>query len=230
MKIRIRNNEVGELIIDDYCNNENKKTLPFNTESIFKWYPLNLQYQYQYDSMRDECFLKLIRPQELVLCRYGLQSNSSAQSRKVLTSKGGKLDLYCEPVAEENNLIIERAKLLGVDTPDKPIALWKLSESFSILGKLLDKAFTEAIRPSEGEYKTVSTSYFTIPVEVNDNWYHSLDMATKGHDGDFRGSFKHITREQELEYIQLGEVYTMLGIMRKIERVYKKEKDLLKWQ
>lgn len=199
MKTLIKANGRGLLSVEDKGNFSEMEFL-FGIESMPEWYPLCANYDYFYSHVTGCLYLSIL-PKKPRLYRYGIvyEKNRSISSY-------GRFDpcdyWSCSAVKTDNQVTEKLAHKLGVKTwrdsyteTDVVNGITKVTATIYQLTTKYIQAYADNINPEARRYYLGSTKT------------HQTQLA-----------LGVISQEQEEVYERLGEVYTMLTIMRKLAR------------
>lgn len=235
MKVNIINREgaktpIGQLQVSAVLMDKTKDKVQYATfpiETLFDWYPLSPNYSYKYSERHNLYYLRII-PEGTVINRYGLADNKeiSVKNRPAMgkTLYTGESDWYNPAVKAENLEVFRFAKLMGMHTPEEPYTLEMVEHNQSILQKALDGLYaqcsqwyqeTESLTAQEAEDQLILFEGETYRRYQLDEVY-----TIEGTDDEKRAEhvLSHLT-ENEIElYYRLGEVYTMICLMRKVAK------------
>ena len=197
MKIRIKNENEGEL--DVFYKDKQNRKLIFPVETLMNWYPLSNAYEYKLSRHQD--FLILKRMRSTLPTSYGLTKND----KKIAGMEGMRCDLktWINPnVQEENSKIIEKAKSYNLPTIDQKFNLEDVNKGFTDLGVLFNNLKDIVIK-----------RYLKDKTEKQKKVFF-----TKKEDSQLSEALKHSDSQIDLTYSDLGQIYNMLLIMKKIAK------------
>lgn len=188
--------------------------MDFPLETIFNWYPLCNRYDYRYRKSSDTLYLVLAH-QSSAPSRYGVKE---AKGRAISKVASFKKDTWCNSeVIKDNKAVYAFAKRLGIATPDTDYTLADVNNGLKKVQDCLDTLLNIEKQRVEMKYQKAVTRY----AETGNTGYRSFIRKyeeQQKHDREDQTSFilENCTRKTLNVYLNLGDVYTMLSIMRKV--------------
>lgn len=198
MKIRIKDKSKGELEVF-YKDKQNCK-LEFPVDTIADWYPFSNAYEYKLSKYKNYLILKRMR--STLPSSYGLSKND----KKISNMEGLKcdLELWVNPNVKRDNLrIIEKAESYNLPVINKPYTLSDVEKGFTDLGVIFNNL-----------KDIVIDRYINTKTQKEKEIFYS-----KKEDSQLSEALKNSDSSVDLTYSDLGQIYNMLLLMKKIAKV-----------
>ncbi|YP_010581832.1 anti-sigma factor [Bacillus phage SPG24] len=193
MKLTV-DHAVDMLLLEVETTGEEKKHIYLSTENVHYWYPLNTNFSYRYSNAKEQLYLV----QEGGYTGdnvYG--ADILKRSKQLVVNKDGFL-IHPE-VLERNMYIMDEAALMGIPTLAHSYNGYDVEDGFDTLSSWI-KERKEII---EGRFMTQDAEAWTITqTELNEEWDTKL--------------YSYATDEELKKLQELGEIYNMLCLMRKL--------------
>lgn len=189
--------------------------IDFPLDTIFNWYPLCNRYDYRYRNSTETLYLVLAHQSDYAPNRYGIKKAKGRAMSNVASFKKAK---WCNPeVVKDNKAIYAFAKRLGIVTPDTDYTLADVVDGLKKVQDCLDTLLNIEKQRVEMKYQKAVMRY----AETGNTGYRPFIAKyeeQQKHDREDQTSFilEHCTRKTLDVYLNLGDVYTMLSIMRKV--------------
>lgn len=198
---RLENNEIKSELIIKNKNNTTTKAFYFDYLTLNNWYPLNNEYELVYNIEQDNIQLVSVSRTTIMNNSYGL--SDSKQSLDCSIPKNN-FDLVIPSVRADNTQTCKLAKDFGMPCwLDDSYTLLDVQISLRQLHKKLDELTSYL----------VELYYFDLPQDKQVNFL----AQTK--DNKERLALKDISDSDQQQYTDLGKLYTMLSVMRKVSRL-----------
>lgn len=169
----------------------------FDIDTLADWYPLNLNYEYRYSTRKEDMYL-VSTDSKGVNNSYQIKekkTKSEANNREAITCINWNNDL----VKERNREVMAFAKGLGITTFQDEWNNRDIADSFVIVSDCLDNLKrTIGARFKEFHKKDEVQGYVNGGLEEKE-----IIM------------FNYINEDEQEIYFKLGEIYTMLNLMKK---------------
>ncbi|WAW11988.1 hypothetical protein [Staphylococcus phage SAP6] len=194
MKLKIKDNQFASLTVN-YTNNAKLHIDSIPVSTLVDWYPLSNAYEYK--ASNDFGYIELKRLRSSLPMSYGLTHRTLYKCETVKC----KLGLwYNEKIKEDNEKIIEKAKLYGLPTIDEPFTSKDVKQGFSDLGVIFQTL------------KTISTNEY-----LKDKTIEEINtFSKKSEDYQLNEVLKYSTTLVDDTYSDLSQIYNMLLLMKKI--------------
>lgn len=204
MKVHKMNEKTGKLLV---MNNVGRlEELLFDMDTLFYWYPCNPRYDYKLSSKRKKLYITLVEDNPNLPYAYNVTTCKGRANSEIACFYTDCW--YNEEVWEENEKLFNLAKRLGFLTPMDNYSVDMVESELSNVANLLDYIYrteTERVKTAieNGEY---------TDQEIREN-YSTADRED-------RASFilQNCPQTVVETYALLGEIYTMLSLMRKVAR------------
>lgn len=191
----------------------------FPVESIFDWYPLNPQYVLTHSKSTGQYSLQ-VDAELLVKCDYGVPLDQS----KAISLPNQEGQWFNLDIREANEAVFAFARQLGVVTPEDSFNLATIDEGFVTFHQVMDGIHKVALirytALTEEEKQLASTPSSCVERQGETFYEYAPHVKTAIRGGDEETRLELVlatlTKEEEDLYFRLGEVYTMLCMMRKI--------------
>ncbi|ACO37063.1 hypothetical protein lb338_phage_142 [Lactobacillus phage Lb338-1] len=181
MRVEI-GNKIGVVAVDKEGKpGEWRHVYKFSVDTLPYWYPLNLNYYYEYDERSKE-----IR----------FRHRNSRISAKIKGNYLNVIKWYNAGVYADNKRIEEHAHALGISSIFDDYNSLDVSKGFLKVGQLIDDLTMKVIRHHPHAFESG-----TGKLDIYNQEAYAL---------------KHCTKEENLEYTYLGEIYNMLCLMKKV--------------
>lgn len=187
MNLRIDNKEkTVELELPIRGGNVQMVTIP--KRNIHYWYPFNTNFFYRYSEPKEMMYLSKD-------ARYKGENiyNIDILKRTKPLQQVGNIPFH-PYVYKRNKYIILKANKLGIPTIDKKYDIVDIESGFEKVGNMIDELSKKTIERVEQDYQEKEEK--TIP-----QWEFIIENYT--------------SEEDKKEYEMLGEIYTMLVLMKK---------------
>jgi hypothetical protein len=162
------------------------------TMNVHYWYPFNINFSYKHTDSKN--YLYLVKERDYV--GGNLYKVDILKRTKPLENRNGVM--FHPNVYQRNKYIIEKAKSFGLPVITEPYKLDDVEEGFHQLSTL--------IKLIKGR---IEDRFF----DKNEDAWYSPDIPTD----EWDQAVYRYAKQDELTYLQeLGEMYTMLSLMRKI--------------
>lgn len=198
MKLRILDKEKATLNVF-HRNREHKTIDNVPTANLIDWYPLSNAYEYKLS--RNEEYLELKRLRSTLPPSYGIEQNSADIIKD--NNHRCKLGYWYNPAVREDNLkIVDKAKQYGLPIITEPYDTKVVEQGFRDIGVIFHSLKTIVVnRYLEGKTEEELRVFYMKSEESQ------LNEALK--DSDF---------SVDLTYSDLGQIYNMLLLMKKISK------------
>lgn len=180
----------------------NEKSFIYYLDTLFDWYPLNPGYDYLYSKKNNKMYI--VRKEKHSPIRYGVDHNKDRINEK---NACFDLDEWHNPeVVDENEIVFDNAEKWGFVTPRKEYTVSQVKHDLKKAGDVLNILFQLEEEKLERNIKNneIDITHQELTEIMNCN---KEDYVTE--------IFKMNNTENE-NYHKLGEIYTMLQLMRKI--------------
>ncbi len=191
MKTHVKN---GNILIDVPTTEEGvRKKYTFNASTAYKWYPFNINYSYKYSNAKGIIYLikETSYKKEDV---YKVSKPSNKMALKIDGESAFLLKVY-----KRNLYIMNTAYSLGLPIIRKKYTLKDVERGFIKLGDLVDTLRETLGDRLENDHE----------VYINQNSF--LENTDKQ-------IYDVLNQEERKKLQEYGEMYTMLGLMRKIAK------------
>lgn len=167
------------------------------TEGIEKWYPFNPNYEYRYSAIHDRLYINII-DEDAERLAYGVtRKKGRAHSNEVTMDMNKKH--YVPEVYEDNRRVIEYAKSLGIATLNTSYTMEDVKQGYMVVGDKITETKQLLLNRMLDHFDITEAEFLKVSWEEQS-----------------RALYEHAKDEELAELAKLGEVLTMLGVMRKI--------------
>lgn len=198
MKLRIKNENFGSLTL--FYGDKEQKTIIVPVNTLIDWYPLSNAYEYKLGKKKKYLVLKRLR--STLPVSYGITNNSEFQLEDE--------DHACcmegwvnKAVQRENYLIVDKAKIYGLPIITQPFNKKVVDKGFNDLGIIFNN-LKDIIVDKHLEGKTKNEIRL---------------FKMKSEDSQLSEALQDCDDSVNYTYSELGQIYNMLLLMKKICRV-----------
>lgn len=216
MKLKINNKDKGDLIV--FHKNKEYKEIKVPLDNLEEWYPFSFAYEYKLDKFGKALELKRLR--STLPTSYGVSDNSAYAVGKD-SCKCDLLTWVNPAVKRENMKVIAKAKSYGLPVINEPYTKQDVNRGMKELGVIFNNLKDIVVKRYLKDKTEEEIKRFNMKAEEN-----QLSEALQKSDVAV-----------DLTYSELGQVYRMLTLMKKIVRhreavnmdmnIYKNYEELL---
>lgn len=187
----------NEIILEVETTGENIKSFGFPKHDIHYWYPFNINFFYKYTDAKNYLYLVKDKSYE----GPNFYNVDILKRTKPLGTKNGVM--FRPEVYKRNKYIISRARQLGIPTINSSYTQEELQKGFQTLSDAISMV---KWRAEERCIRDLGKDFYTPPI-LSEEWDNVI--------------YNNYMTEKESAYlIELGEIYTMLNVMRKLIENY----------
>lgn len=190
--MKLRNITDDEVLLEVRTTGKEIKEVFLPKESLHYWYPFNINFKYNYTDSKQ--FLYLVKEKDYEGKNY--YNVDILKRTKALPQKNGIM--FNEPVFLRNMYIISKAMSLGIPTILDVYTLADVELGFSALSNCIQVVKERA----EDTYLQAGGEPFYSQIGRSEEWDELV--------------YKHMSPEEREILIELGEIYAMLTVMRKL--------------
>lgn len=176
-------------------------TIPVSTkENLKNWYPFNINYQYVYSESQGRAYLKELGKSENNSIARPLITPLGSSNLKFMEFRN-KNKPYNSLVSKRNKYIISRAKsLLKIKTIEDVYVMKDLDVAFERIGKAID-SIKNGVEERLVKSEEIPMHHFYSEEGFSDTFI-----------------MKNMTKDEQELLWELGEMYSMLVLMKKLIR------------
>lgn len=198
MRFKIDNEDTGTLRVRVGNVKEYKEFSGLDLDKVHQWYPMNISYVYRFQEPRDRLYLYPVKNPPLIT-DYDYEYRTRRKPKDTVIEDVNP-DMACMSVMKDNMELITQADALGL--PHLLKADYTEEESKQGVKEVLKMQDTvrEALENRLAKDKDLS-EYRKMSLQDQDSMVYS-----------------YATDEEQSQMKQVGKLYTMLNLMRKIAR------------
>jgi len=190
----------SELRIHD-ANNSMLKILEFDFNNINNFYPLNSEYDLEYQFELDELRLVPVSNNEVTHVDYGIKTFRDTL-RYDLTN--GLDSIVIKQVQYDNLLVCSDARELGIPCWLDDFTYYEVQEGIKLINKTIDTMLNDII----------SNYYYDLSQD------DKVTFMSKRVETKYALALANLSKAEENNFISCGKIYTMLSVMRKVSKLY----------
>lgn len=200
MKTSKINETKGKVLVK--ATEGHEKAFHYHLETLFDWYPLNPKYDYLYSRKNNKMYI--VQKEPSLPTHYGVTQNKDRINEDYACFY---LDEWFNPeVSRENKTVFANARRWGIITPQETYTIGRVQRDLVKVGDILKILF-------ELEEEHLERNIKNHEIDIT---YEELSQIMKSNREDYVTEVFKMNNTENENYQKLGEIYTMLQLMRKI--------------